>query len=112
LPNSSKFAATVNVRYEFAIGGWSTFVAGNFAYEGDRNSSFPGNASNYRLPSYSTVDVNGGVSISGFDLGLYVRNLTDERGQTAITGTSNGAPGKLVAVTRPRTVGLTVSRVF
>jgi hypothetical protein len=47
------------------------------------------------------------------DLGLYVRNLTDERGQisayTAIAGV--GGPN-LVSFIRPRTIGLTLSRAF
>jgi outer membrane receptor protein involved in Fe transport len=49
------------------------------------------------------------------DIGLYVRNLTDERGQvsayTAIAGAGIGGPN-LISFIRPRTFGVTLSRSF
>ena len=115
LPLAAKTGASLNARYDFAFGGASSFAALNVGHVGARTASFDANAQtpNYKLPAYTTLDLNVGTQLFGMDLGLYVRNLTDERGQisayTAIAGV--GGPN-LVSFIRPRTIGLTLSRAF
>ncbi len=92
-----------------------TFVALNLAHTGDRVTSFPGNTGlvSQKLPAYTTLDLNGGISVGRFDVGAYVRNLTDARGQVSAdtSFSSVGAP-TWVTVVRPRTIGLTAGRMF
>ena len=77
--------------------------------------SFDGNlgAPNYKLPAYTTLDINGGINVGGFELGAYVRNLTDERGQvSAYTQFAGLGVPNWVNYIRPRTIGVTVNRNF
>ena len=115
LPTSAKTAASLNVRYDLGLAGSPAFVAVNLGHTGDRMVSFDANlgAPNYKLPAYTTVDVNAGVQVAGFDLGAYVRNLGDTRGQvSAYTQFAGLGVPNWVNYIRPRTVGVTVSRAF
>jgi len=115
LPISPKSGASLNGRYEFSLGAAPSFVALNLGYVGDRTASFETNTSvpNYKLPAYTALDLNGGARVAGFDVGIYIRNLTDERGQVSAYTSIAGVGGpNLVSFIRPRTVGLTVNRAF
>jgi iron complex outermembrane recepter protein len=106
---------TAHARYDFSAGGKPSFVAASVGHTGNRTVSFDGNLGNpnYRLPSYTTLDVNGGITVGGFDVGLYVRNLTDERGQvSAYTQFAGLGVPNWINYIRPRTIGITASRLF
>ncbi len=115
LPLAAKTGASVNARYDFSIGSASSFAALNLGHVGERTASFDASATvpNYKLPAYTTLDFNAGTQLAGMDFGVYVRNVTDERGQvsayTAIAGV--GGPN-LISFIRPRTFGVTLSRAF
>jgi iron complex outermembrane recepter protein len=115
LPNSPKVAVTVSGRYDFSIGGAPSFVGLNIGHTGERTNSFDGNAGlrNLRQPSYTLADFNLGTNVSGFDVGFYVRNLTDERAQLGLYAPfiQSGGPAQ-VTYARPRTVGVTASKSF
>jgi outer membrane receptor protein involved in Fe transport len=115
LPTSPKVAASLSLRHELSLAGAPGFVALNVGHTGRRNVSFDGNAGapNYRLPAYTTVDINAGAQVAGFDVGLYVRNVGDTRGQvSAYTQFAGLGVPNWVNYIRPRTVGLTASRSF
>ena len=115
LPDAPKVAALVSARYEFDAGKTPSFVALTMAYTGDRTTSFEANAGlpSHKLPAYSTLNVNGGFSVGGMDIGMYVRNLTDERGQlSAYTGFAGSGGPTWVTVIRPRTIGVTLNHAF
>jgi iron complex outermembrane receptor protein len=115
LPTAPKVAASLNARYELGGGASPSFVAANLGHTGDRTVSFDGNlgAPNYKLPAYTTLDINGGINVGGFELGAYVRNLTDERGQvSAYTQFAGLGVPNWVNYIRPRTIGVTVNRNF
>jgi iron complex outermembrane recepter protein len=115
LASSRLAAASLNVRYDLGLAGSPGFVAINLGHTGDRVVSFDANlgAPNYKLPAYTTVDVNAGVQVAGFELGAYVRNLGDTRGQvSAYTQFAGLGVPNWVNYIRPRTVGVTVSRAF
>jgi len=111
LPTAPQFAASLGGRFDLGAG----FVAATVGHTGVRNTGFPGGlgSPNYRLPAYTTLDVNAGATLAGFDIGVYVRNLSDERGQVSAYTAFVGA-GEPVTVNfiRPRTIGVTVSRSF
>jgi iron complex outermembrane recepter protein len=116
LPNSPKVAVNLSSRYTFDLAGNAAFAAINLAYQGDRNSSFPNSplSPNFVLPAYTRVDLAGGVTLGAFDIGLYVRNLTDKRGlMGASTGESLQPGGRTyVQVITPRTVGINLTAAF
>jgi outer membrane receptor protein involved in Fe transport len=115
LPNSPRTAASLTGRYAFEIGGHSAFGGLNVMYEGERNSGFPNTANppNYKLPAFTQVDLTGGINLGRFDVNLYVRNLTDERGQLgATTGDAPTLGRTYVHVITPRTFGVNVTAAF
>jgi len=111
LPTAPRFAASLGGRFDLGAG----FVAATVGHTGARNTGFPGGlgSPNYRLPAYTTLDVNAGTGFAGFDIGVYVRNLTDERGQvSANTGFVSAGEPVTVNFIRPRTFGVTLNRLF
>lgn len=115
LPMSPEVAASVNVRYDLTLAASPAFVALNISHTGDREVSFDGNTGspNYTLPAYTTVDLNAGWQVAGFDVGAYVRNVGDTRGQvSAYTQFAGLGVPNWVNTIRPRTVGVTASRAF
>lgn len=116
LPNSPKTAFNLTARYAFELARNAAFAGLNVAYQGDRNSSFPTSplSPNYVLPAYTRVDLSSGVTLGRFDLGFYVRNLTDKRGlMGAATSESLQPLGRTyMQVITPRTVGLNLTASF
>jgi outer membrane receptor protein involved in Fe transport len=115
LPNSPKTAVNLTSRYGFELAGNSAFAGLNVAYQGDRNSSFPSSAlsPNYVLPAYTRLDLSGGVTLGRFDIGLFVRNLTDKRGLMGASTSESLSNGRTyMQVITPRTVGLNLAASF
>ncbi|MDN3923198.1 TonB-dependent receptor [Roseateles violae] len=115
LPNTPKVAATLGARYAFEVAGHPAFSGLGVTYQGERNSGFPDSVAppNYKLPSFTQVDLSGGVSFGKVGVNLYIRNLTDKRGQLgASTGDAPALGRTYVFVTDPRTIGLDVSVPF
>jgi outer membrane receptor protein involved in Fe transport len=111
LPTAPRFAASLGARVDAGAG----FLAANIGHTGARTVSFAASAGtpNYQLPAYTTLDLNAGTTLAGFDLGVYVRNITDERGQiSAYTQFAGLGVPVSVNFIRPRTIGLTLSRSF
>jgi outer membrane receptor protein involved in Fe transport len=113
LPNSPNFALSVNGKYDFSMAGDPSFASLSVGYTGDRTNSFDANAGyvNLHQPAYTLVDFNLGTNFGGFDLGFYVRNLTDERAQLGLYSPfiQVGGPAQ-VTYARPRTIGITASK--
>ncbi len=115
LPNSPKTAVNLTSRYGFELAGNSAFAGLNVAYQGDRNSSFPNSplSPNYVLPAYTRLDLSAGMSLGMFDIGLYVRNLTDKRGLMGAATSESLSNGRTyVQLIAPRTVGLNLTASF
>lgn len=122
LPGSPKVSGTLSAQKTWDIGhGVSAFAGGTYAYVGDRLSQFsnvlPTPTANkafgprVKLPSYSTFDLQGGVSNADWSLNLYVRNVTDKRGVVEAT-TRGGTSSPTAVFLQPRTYGLALSRSF
>ncbi len=111
LPTAPKVAASLGGRLDVGAG----FIGAQLGHVGARTVSFTGSAGtpSYRLPAYTTLDLNGGTTIADFEVGVYVRNLNDERGQVS-ANTQFAGFGAPVTVNyiRPRTFGVTASRSF
>jgi len=71
------------------------------------------------LPSYTTLDLRGGVGRGPVTLTVYARNLTDERGAVSLNASGTGAdlvqgtvgPAELTVI-QPRTFGVTARYEF
>jgi iron complex outermembrane recepter protein len=110
LPNVARFTASLNADYEFDAAGRPR-IGASFRHISSRRASYDADTTNrqYVMPAYRIVDLRGGFSIGDIDLQLYVRNLFDERGQLSAY-TYTGRP--VVAVSQPRTIGLTAKTSF
>jgi outer membrane receptor protein involved in Fe transport len=115
LPNSPKSAASLNSRYSFDLAGQPAFGGLNVTHQGGRNSSFEKSTlvPNYVLPSFTQVDLSGGVKLASFDIGVFVRNLSNVRGQLGATTGEQATTGRTyVHVIDPRTIGVTLAASF
>jgi len=116
LPNSARFAGTLGTTGNFALAEHAAYAGINLRYVGERNSGFDSPESsqpNFKMPSYTLTDLQGGVTLGKVDVGLYVRNVFDKR---AILGADSalvafGSPLH-ATVAQPRTVGATLSTSF
>lgn len=114
LPNVPEYAASMNADYSFPLGGSAEGrLGGSVRLVGDRISDIEGTANAVPVASYTTVDLNAGVTFGGkWTVRAYVRNLTDEVGRI----TSNVAPtnpGFLGTVPlQPRTLGVALDLSF
>lgn len=115
LPNSPKVAASLTSRYEFSLASYPAYAGLNISYQGQRNSGFEKATTvpNFKLDAFTQLDVVGGVKLGAFDLGLFIRNLTDKRGQLGAATSELASTGRLyVHVIEPRTVGVNLSSTF
>jgi len=68
--------------------------------------------SNFRLPSYSLVNVHAGVKWSNFNVNVFVKNLTDKKAFVGDLGYYPGFPPYTVVLNQPLTVGVSFSQHF
>jgi outer membrane receptor protein involved in Fe transport len=91
-------------------------VGGDLSYVGDRLSFFPAASDIPRseIPSYATLDLRAGITMSGWRIGAYAKNVTDELGiLNAEPEAADGSTGiYLLNVVNPRTFGISVSHDF
>jgi outer membrane receptor protein involved in Fe transport len=115
LPNTPHLTAALNLDYRLADSPLAPTFGATLRYVSDRTASFDANASlpQYRLPSYTSVDLRAGVTAGPVDVQLYVRNLFDVRGQLSAQTvlSSFGGPAQ-VTILQPRTIGLKLSTGF
>ncbi|RIX77230.1 TonB-dependent receptor [Acidovorax cavernicola] len=115
LPNTARLSLALQADYDFRLGGNPAYLGATLRYTGDRWNSFkeaPGIPA-YRMPAYTAIDLRGGVQIGKANIGLFVRNLTNRRGQTAADTTLSTAGGPArVNLIAPRTIGLQFSMDF
>lgn len=117
----------LSANYTFAAAAYYAFQAtdtmsGNFnvsvRYTGERTSGFEGSpfAPLYRLDPYTTVDLTLSLrSNSGWEIGPYIKNVFDERGEVSASTASNvfvPSTPVLVTLSQPRTFGVVIGRSF
>jgi len=115
LPNSPDLAASLGAKAAFDIAGHPGYVGVSERYAGERNAGFDGSgtAPNYRLPAYWLTDLQGGADFGRVALSLYVRNVFDQHAQLGASTSEMalGGPAQVV-LTRPRTLGMTLTASF
>jgi outer membrane receptor protein involved in Fe transport len=115
LPTVPDLTATVNADYRADWWGVSPTLGATVRYVSDREAGFDGNPNlpQYDLGNYTAVDLRAGATVGPVVAQLYVRNLFDERGQSAayVALASLGGPAR-VTVIQPRTIGLSLTSRF
>jgi outer membrane receptor protein involved in Fe transport len=115
LPNSSRFSGNLSVEQVFPLGTSATgFVGAMASYMGDREGLFTGSpgvpAPRQLYPAYTKTDVRAGVKYDAWTVNLYATNVFDKRGLIA-GGLGYFLPTAFTTIP-PRTVGVSVSKVF
>lgn len=111
LPGVPEFTAAINADYEFGAGSLRPRVGATLRFVDDRLALFS-SRTRYKLPSYETLDLRGGVTIDRFDVQLFLRNVFDVRAQVNNPLSSPATGPFLVTLLQPRTVGLSASTRF
>ena len=113
LPYAPKWAMGLRGDYERKLKGGSTaFLGGGVSYTGDRTYNFTtrtADGSLRRIGSYVAADLRTGAYIGRWSLELYGKNLTNEKGITAVAGAGLFPKSALgLSYIRPRTIGLSL----
>lgn len=136
LPFVPKFSFGLNSDYEFNISNSTRgFVGGTLAYTGKQRDNFnvadivgvnPDGSFVFaftpqrRISDYAILDLRAGIEFDRFTLEAYVKNLTNTKGVSSLTLLedqligNNILPGNAIraALTRPRTIGLSLTAGF
>lgn len=111
LPNSARNSAHLSVDQHFPLwAGTIGFIGGAVTYTGDRLSVFTSTPIRQDFPAYTRVDLRAGMQKGTWSTNVYIDNLTDTRG--VIAGGISYQPDYAFVYTRPRTVGLNITKAF
>ncbi len=112
LPFSSRLSYNLSTDFERALQGALVGTLGvSFSHVGDRAGNFQATAGRQIYPAYDRLDVRAGVKYEDWSLSLFVNNATDERGILRGGLDSTLYPSYFTYI-QPRTVGITVGKVF
>jgi iron complex outermembrane recepter protein len=114
LPQSPRFAATLNADYEWPL--WeslSGFGGIDWHYQTNRLSEFSATTDRVVLPGYSIVNLHAGMKRHSYVFTMYVKNLADARAISALVPeTIRGVSADSAYLLPPRTVGVTLAAQF
>ncbi|HEY1706941.1 MAG TPA: TonB-dependent receptor [Rhizomicrobium sp.] len=108
LPMNPRWSGSLSAEYAWQVAnGWGAFANASGNYAGERNIGFASSLiyKQYTLPDYAVLNLRAGVKHDDWEMAAFVRNLTDERAQLGASTLSD----TMVAVARPRTVGISLS---
>jgi iron complex outermembrane recepter protein len=113
LAGAPPFQGNLRVRYDFALGAYEAFAQIGAVHQAHSLAStdritldLQGNSIAYDLPAFTTFDGALGIGRDRWRLQLYALNLTDTRAQLYA---NYSQWFKAVTVSRPRTLGFTVT---
>ncbi|HEX6571382.1 MAG TPA: TonB-dependent receptor [Steroidobacteraceae bacterium] len=117
LPVTPEFKANLTARFQFDLGGRSSFAQAGAVYNSDTYSDLTrfDRETVGKNPSYTLVDLSTGMNFGSLAVELYVNNVFDEIGQnSAFVGcaTDTCGPQPYYAPAQPRTIGLKISQEF
>lgn len=115
LPGVPKQSVTAGLTYTVPtpIRGGVVTAHVDAAYRSKVNSSINEEAGNYaQLKGFTTINASLGWKFDHLRTSLYVNNLTDVAGVTAVAVDGNNLPGNLYFIQRPRTIGVMLGYSF
>jgi outer membrane receptor protein involved in Fe transport len=111
LPFISRVSGNLSLDQDFPLGNEVTgFVGGSVSYVGDRNDNFAvlANPTRFDLPSYTQVDLLGGVRYGSWTASLFANNVLDKRGTLSV----DPRVANSIYYIQPRTLGLSLAKTF
>lgn len=112
LPRVPEVKWNVTSRYNFDVAGYRAFLQGAFVHTGESWNSLVQTAAvraREIQDDYQILNVSAGMNIDSWQVELFARNLTDERGEVF----KNGATYDFrVTTNQPRTFGVRVRQRF
>jgi outer membrane receptor protein involved in Fe transport len=117
LPFTAKITGSLSVDQYYPLSPtWQGFAGATYSYVGSRPNGFTAVGTEI-MPKYETVDLRAGVINGPYRFTLYVQNVTDKIGITAADARSTSITSPYarifaMSLTRPRTIGLSISRKF
>lgn len=119
LPFTPRYAVSINGDYDWKLGDQATAFAGaSVRFLGEQTGPYSPQSvaltgRQYRIPSYTVVDLRAGVDFGRFSIEAYAKNINNAIGITNVVGEGNYPFGRVgVAITRPRSFGLTLGAGF
>jgi iron complex outermembrane receptor protein len=119
LPNVPKWSGSLSGDYEFALTtGVRAFVGATAQYMDARQSGFvtgsPADFVRPVLPSYTSVNLRAGLTRQSWDIEVYAKNVSNERGFNNMTSLNlSGYSNPFTAsVIQPRTLGVSIRTSF
>lgn len=114
LPGVPENQGSIALNYDQAFGNYEVDASISISYFGEIYTAINDGFYNFRkLDSFTKADFSLGVTRQNLRVGAFVNNIGDKRG---ITGTRSdewyGEQGQFEYITRPRTVGLSLSYKF
>ncbi len=114
LPFVPKITSPVSANYRWvATPGWQASVGASVDYTGERRSDFSGRAP-IDVPTFTTVNLSGGLEHGNWRLSVYGKNLGNVRGFTYIKSRSLALDANPLAagLITPRTIGAELNYRF
>ena len=117
LPNNPRVSANLAANYTFDLASHPAYIGVSQRWVGNRGAGFAGNNGlpQYHLPKYNLTDLQAGVDLGRYQVGLSVRNVFNKHAQIgAETGLAAPDLGGPVQVTeaKPITFGVNVTAKF
>ena len=113
LPRVPELKYNVSSRYSFQAADWDGYAQGTFIYTGESYNTLFDGSNEIRTRKlqndYSILNVAVGFEKDGRAAELFVRNVTDERGEVFKNGASWDSR---ITTNRPRTVGFRLRQKF
>jgi outer membrane receptor protein involved in Fe transport len=113
LPRVPELKYHVSSRYSFQAADWDGYAQGTFIYTGESYNTLFDGSNEIRTRKlqndYSILNVAVGFEKDGRTAELFVRNVTDERGEVFKNGASWDSR---ITTNRPRTVGFRLRQKF
>jgi iron complex outermembrane recepter protein len=115
LPFSSRFAGSLSIDQEFAMGtSWMGSFGGSLRQVGDRKAEFNTSPSAIRaqLPAFTQLDLRAGAHKDSWNVDLVINNVGDERGFVGRTAGGSSTVAPTAVYIQPRTIGLSLTKEF
>ncbi len=111
LPSIPKWAWSATADWSFPVfTGWTGRIGGGIRYVGDTFSGVQSSANVYPQNSYTVADLNADISNDRWTVRLYIKNLSDERVYTNLSGLPSALTGEVSQIKgvplAPRTIGI------
>ena len=111
LPGSPRTQSSIALDFNYPVNSAEVDANIGFHHMGEVYTALNPDYYNYqKLESYNTVNAHMGVSLRNWRLGAFIRNIGNTRGITGARSDEwHGEQGKFEYITRPRTIGLSLT---